>query len=183
MLGWSAETHEEITGIALRSIQLSDEEKDEILKGEQIPDIYLPLNMEDHFQTPGFGRAIDKIMESYKKGDLYHLGQAIHFLQDICNPFHTTLLYQAMHPKYENYSDRVPITLDEQDSILLFHKDMFRESLEWIVRHSNGYLETIVKGYQTNNMLETYGATMHLKNLAVSATHQLIVLWLGKVYR
>jgi hypothetical protein len=177
-IGWSDNTHNSMAMLALSYLPFSEIEKTQILIGIQIPDKQLYKNFLDHYQTPaGIGNAINKIIEFYNKRDLVSLGQAIHFIQDICNPLHTTFSNEAIHSSYEDFADFIPYDFIPKD-IKVLSGDL-KASLQKLVKQVNGYLPELVDSYKSGNQ-KVVSLTSYLKNLATEATFELAQNWIGR---
>jgi hypothetical protein len=173
--GWTENTHQQITQAALNYLNFSIPEKHEILQGEAIPDTELPWNALNHFQTPNAGRSIRNIVDNFNKNNLLSLGKAVHYLQDLTNPFHTSFSYQDLHQEYENYAETVPFDFIPGKHVLT--NDLER-SLNRLAFEVRGYLHEIRDSRLNNDRAYLYDRTVYLKKLATQATYDLIRMWM-----
>jgi len=132
--GWATACHREITATVLETLPFTDEEKRIIIDGALEPDRLLPFNFMDHIQTPTKGNARNAIIVEMGKHTVRSLGHAIHFVQDLCNLFHTTDKTLVDHVVYEmNTKCAFHFAPDRKISIF---KDGLPEGLDNLIEDS-----------------------------------------------
>lgn len=176
-IGWDRLSHSTLTQQALRYHPFDQRTTQAILFGETLPDKGHPYNSMNHYQTPdGRGNAIRSIVESFNKANLLGLGEAIHYTQDICNPYHTTIGKLMEHAAYERYSGLVKIAFVPDKEFSVFRKDLV-SSLRSLVVWSNSKLSTLDQAMLINNEPVKQSLTEMCKGVAAEATYELVSIW------
>ena len=175
--GWDRTTHATLTQQALSFHKLDPRVTTAILFGESLPDKGHPFNSANHYQTPdGGGNAIRSIIELFNKADLIGLGEAVHYLQDICNPYHTTIGRLVAHRAYELYTGGVRIVFTPDKQFSVFQKDLV-SSLQNLVVWSNRKLPALEQAMLLNNESVKRSITEMCKGVAAEATYELVSIW------
>jgi hypothetical protein len=174
--GWSSDIHRSMTTMVVNSLPFSYPEKSTIIKASVEPDNWLPLNLADHIQTPTKGNAKNAIIREFNKNTLEGLGHAIHFTQDLCNPFHTCDTDIIEHISYEaTVKDLVGFTPDKK--IIIF-KNGLSNGLDNLIGNSRESGPFLFRDMEFNAFEEIDKDTRYFIWKAMFATMELCLMWL-----